>query len=87
MLGIYLRESVEIILLRTFNKILFVSTMASHICYLILSVLTMKRRLYATGKSIWKSSLIALPVMEGARSGPKVVVAMAPIEAMDPGFN
>ena len=87
MLGICLRESVCIMLLSPLTTLPFVSTVASPICYRIVRVIAMKLRSRATGKRIWTRSLTALPVMEGARSGPAVVVAMDPIGAMDLGFK
>ena len=76
-----------IMLLSTFTTLPCVSTVAISICSRIVSVLAMKQRPRTTGKHIWISALNALLVMEGARSGPKVVVVMDPIGAMDPGFN
>ena len=87
MLGMLIRENLGITLLNTLTTLPFVSTVASPICYRIVSVIAMKLRSRATGKRIWTRSLTALPVMEGARSGPAVVVAMDPIGAMDLGFK
>ena len=87
MIGMRLRESMDIMLFITLTTLPFVSTVESPICYWIVSVLAMKQRSRTTGKRRWTSTLMALPIMEGARSGPKVVVVMALKGSMDPGLN
>ena len=76
-----------IMLLITLTTSPFVSTVESSIYSQIVRVLEMNQQLRTAGKFIWTSTLTALPVMEGARSGPKMVEVIDPIGAMDPGSN